>query len=248
MNLACPKLAALACLALAACGGGGGNPATTSFSASSVAAQRNPPYSPCGVDDPPFSSEDQFSLTIAGKPPTGLYNEPEGGLPNELVLRYDGSFRAVLGEPIALAVQAYPGPGPVSFIGPDGGTRTYEYQEAFDAGADASDPEIDFAYYQGDDPAEIDTGAFDSVTVTFLAVPSADGDPLTARVHVHFVDGKVIDATYSAPLKPSPRDARSIDPEEPARTPCDRLHRLTRDRGLPSMRCPSGTSGDPPSP
>ena len=46
----------------------------------------------------------------------------------------------------------------------------------------------------------IDTGAFDVVTITILAMPTADGQPLTVRIQMHFVDGKTLDETLSRPL------------------------------------------------
>jgi hypothetical protein len=98
------------------------------------------------------------------------------------------------------------GVGAESFKGADGGTVTYEYQEALASSAAGSDPPFVFDYWQGDHPAEIDTGAFDKVTLTLVAFPSADGDPLTVRVQVHFVDGRELDGTYSAPLKTEPGD------------------------------------------
>jgi hypothetical protein len=86
----------------------------------------------------------------------------------------------------------------------DGGTRTYASQEALGSSADASSGQLLFVYGQRDDPSEIDAGAFDSVTLTYAAIPSADREPLTVREQVHFVDGKVLDKTYSAPLQTEP--------------------------------------------
>ncbi|HEY5146521.1 MAG TPA: hypothetical protein VII82_07125 [Polyangiaceae bacterium] len=37
-----------------------------------------------------------------------------------------------------------------------------------------------------------------------VALPRMDGDPLTIRVHVHFADGKVLDETFSVPLRTLP--------------------------------------------
>ena len=42
-------------------------------------------------------------------------------------------------------------------------------------------------------------GAFDSAAVTVVALPAKDGyDPLTIRIQLHFVDGRVLDETFSA--------------------------------------------------
>ena len=59
---------------------------------------------------------------------------------------------------------------------------------------------VSFGYDQGSEhgPAEIDTGAFDSAAVTVVALPAKDGDPLTIRMQAHFVDGRVLDETFSA--------------------------------------------------
>jgi hypothetical protein len=52
----------------------------------------------------------------------------------------------------------------------------------------------------GDGPCNFDQVAFDSVTLTFEAIPTEDGAPLTVRLQVHFTDGKVLDETFSADL------------------------------------------------
>ncbi len=57
---------------------------------------------------------------------------------------------------------------------------------------------IIFGFSHAVDSTEIDFGAFDSVMVTLLAIPAADGDPMSLRLRVHFVDGRVLDETFSA--------------------------------------------------
>ncbi len=52
---------------------------------------------------------------------------------------------------------------------------------------------VDFRCDRGNAP-------FDSVEVTIVEMPAKDGDPLTIRVQVHFVDGRVLDETFSAAL------------------------------------------------
>jgi hypothetical protein len=59
---------------------------------------------------------------------------------------------------------------------------------------------VTFQYTQGANPGEIDTGAFNAVTITLLAMPTADGQPLTVRIQLHFVDGRTLDETFSTPL------------------------------------------------
>jgi len=39
--------------------------------------------------------------------------------------------------------------------------------------------------------------------VTFNAIPTKVGDPVAAHVQVSFIDGKELDASYSAALAPS---------------------------------------------
>jgi hypothetical protein len=68
---------------------------------------------------------------------------------------------------------------------------------------DASGAGLDFQYSQGSKAAEIDSGPFDSVVVTLLAMPSKDGQPLTFRVRIHFVDGQTLDYTFAPALTSS---------------------------------------------
>jgi hypothetical protein len=137
----------------------------------------------CGVMDPPFMNGDLYSLYITG-------NMAQSPYPGFTV---DFSSPAVIGIPIMPTVQPFS--AQTSGIGqPDGGIMWYAGQTANGGG-------IDFRYSLGSDPSEIDTGAFDSVTVTILAMPSKDGDPLTIRILIHFVDGKVLDETFSSPLE-----------------------------------------------
>jgi hypothetical protein len=76
---------------------------------------------------------------------------------------------------------------------PDGGITLTAVQSAHEGG-------VTLEYFHGSDPSEIDSGAFDAVTVTVLAMPAKDGDPLTLRAHIHFVDGRVLDETFTGPL------------------------------------------------
>ena len=40
-------------------------------------------------------------------------------------------------------------------------------------------------------------------TITILAMPTANGQPLTVRIQMHFVDGKSLDETFSNALASS---------------------------------------------
>jgi hypothetical protein len=66
--------------------------------------------------------------------------------------------------------------------------------------ARAPDGTVDFSYDQCGDPNEIDPGAFDAVTITVVAMPANDGDQMSIDLQIHFVDGKILADTFSAPL------------------------------------------------
>ena len=86
-----------------------------------------------------------------------------------------------VGEPFTLAVQA------LMMVGVD--------PEAIQI---AQGSGIVFAFSRVPSDTEIDDSAFDSVMVTLLAVPAADGDPMTLRLRVHFEDARVFDETFSS--------------------------------------------------
>jgi hypothetical protein len=44
---------------------------------------------------------------------------------------------------------------------------------------------------------EIDANVLDAVSVTLVAFPSKDGDPLTVHYVLHFADGQTLDITVS---------------------------------------------------
>jgi hypothetical protein len=199
----------LLAVAVAACGGKSGeavNPANAAgdgapalpapvvanpdgsiaFVPSLVDATRNPVI--CGVPDPPFADGDQFFLEVKGdaaKPPS-----------NELVIEFTSPLNEAVGAPVAMAVQPY-SPRGTKIEGPDGGFGLYADQSS-DNGV------LNFSYTQGTDPGELDTGEFGAVRLTMVALPRIDGDPLTIRVQVLFADGKVLDDTFSAPLRTVP--------------------------------------------
>jgi hypothetical protein len=80
---------------------------------------------------------------------------------------------------------------------PNGATTWY-------GGQTAASGNSDFEFWQSADPTEIDVGGFDSATVTALQLPAQDGDPLTMRFQVRFVDGRVLDETFSSQLVTHP--------------------------------------------
>ena len=133
----------------------------------------------CGVMHPPFANGDIYFMDIVDQTGPAPWNS----------LNVSVTSPATVGAPLALAVQpllpnAF-GTGSASFAGQDAQEGTKNFT---------------FWYWQGTDPAKLDTGAFDSVTVTILDMPSADGAPMTVRTQVHFVDGATLDETFSAPL------------------------------------------------
>jgi hypothetical protein len=167
---------------------------TIPFVPSLVAATRNP--SVCNVQNPPFMAGDQFFLDISGKAAKVPSNRLVVDLPSPLDVLADAGSPFAVGAPIMLAVLPY-APQGTKLVAPDGGFAWYA-----DQGANTG--LVSFSYTQGADPSEIDTGAFDAVTLTVLAVPRMDGDPLTIRVQVHFVDRKVLDETFSGAVTTVP--------------------------------------------
>jgi hypothetical protein len=143
---------------------------TIGFSPSSVDVNRYP--SICGVMNPPFTAGDLFSMDVIGSTEAAPYDSLDAGftLP-----------APPIGTPIVLNVSP---PNPA-------GSTPSQY---------ASNDGITFSYTQGKGPGEIDLGAFDSVVVTLLAMPTAAGEPMTMRFQVHFIDGKVLDETFSGTL------------------------------------------------
>jgi hypothetical protein len=71
------------------------------------------------------------------------------------------------------------------------------------AAQDAQAGGVTFQYSPGTNAGEIDAGAFDAATVTFLAMPTVDGQPLTVRIQVRFVDGRTLDETFSSAPAPA---------------------------------------------
>ncbi len=132
---------------------------TIMFVPSLVDATRNPVV--CGVQDPPFTSGDQFFLEVTGnaaKPPS-----------NELVVSFNSPVNVTVGAPIMLTVLPY-SPQGTKITTPDGGFGLYADQSS-ESGLPAGLQPLYFTYTQGTDPNEIDMGAFDAVTLTLVAMP-----------------------------------------------------------------------------
>jgi hypothetical protein len=191
------QLLAISALAMVACGGQaivagdggsaeGGAPgeagpapsvvvnagSTIAFDPGAVETKRYP--TPCGTPDAPFMDGDLFSVGIVPSGPATPY-----GL---LSVTYNSP--QPVGVPTALTVS------PLVANGSQSGTTVYPVQTA-------KSGSISLVYSQGTGTGAIDTGAFDSVGFTLLAMPAKDGDPLTVRLQIHFADGKVLDETYS---------------------------------------------------
>jgi hypothetical protein len=155
---------------------------TVGFTPSSVTALRF--ASACGVASPPFQNGDIFSLSVLGSKAKTPYDA--------LTVDITSPSPAVVGQRLSLTVNPYNPNGLCG--GPFGGPMTCYGGQNANAGT------LTFAYSQGANPSEIDTGAFDVATITVVNMPTKDGEPLTVRIQLHFVDGRVMDETFSAPL------------------------------------------------
>ncbi len=67
--------------------------------------------------------------------------------------------------------------------------------------ASSADGLVQFAFASAGDAAAIDTSAVDSVVVTVVSSPDADGQPLALELRIAFDDGSVLDQTYSSALR-----------------------------------------------
>jgi hypothetical protein len=141
----------------------------------------------CGVANPPFKNGDLFSLEVVGARTAAPYNA--------LNLSFQSPAPAA-GTSIALAPLPFKAQGTGIDSQPPGMTTWYPAQGASGGG-------VNFTFLQGSDPNEIDPGAFDSVVVTLTQLPTSDGAPFAARLQIHFVDGKQLDASFSNALTTS---------------------------------------------
>jgi hypothetical protein len=152
---------------------------TIVFEPTLVSAARYPNV--CGVMNPPFMDGDLYSIDIV---------DQRGATPYAALTFSFPSPAPAVGTPLMLTVGPFMPPS--TGIGQPGGA-TYATQNA-------QSGMIYFSYSQGAHPTEIDPGAFDAVTITILAMPTADGQPLTVRIQMHFVDGNSLDETFSNAL------------------------------------------------
>jgi hypothetical protein len=155
---------------------------TVGFTPTSVTATRH--ADACDDPDPPFEDGDIFSLEAIGSKAKSPYDA--------LTANITSPSPAIVGEPLSLTVNSYM-PGALCSE-PVGGPETCY------GGQVASYGTLALGYSQGWDPSEIDTGAFDVATITVVNMPTEDGEPLTVRIQLHFVDGRVLDETFSGPL------------------------------------------------
>lgn len=124
---------------------------------------------PCGVADPPYDNRDIFGLQAGGDPDAGFFIY----MPPTVTVG------------IAYAIElGAPSPDPPASQGGQYGT--------------SADGTVQFDYHWGVTASQVDASALDSATVTVEAFPAEDGDALTVRVVLHFVDGGLLDATGSA--------------------------------------------------
>jgi hypothetical protein len=163
--------ATLASVWLSACGGG----SAIHFVPSAVYAGRS--SSICNVANPPFMDGDFFTLEIRSDATPVL----------------SSSFSLDFTTPVPPAGT----PVPLSVSAPEG-IDTSAYPSYADQ--TAINDTIGFAYTRGSNASEIDAGAFDGVTITIVSLPAKEGDPLAVELAIHFVDGRRLDQTFSAPV------------------------------------------------
>lgn len=65
----------------------------------------------------------------------------------------------------------------------------------------SNDGSVHFSYSIGSDAAELDANPLDAVVVTVVSLPGADGEPLSAELHLTFQDGRELDQVYTASVK-----------------------------------------------
>lgn len=124
----------------------------------------------CGVVDPAFTQGDTYSLVIVG--------ETDVPAPyNTLTLQLPADMP--LSQPFPLDV----------------GASASDVQSA-----SLTTPVVHFTLALGSTPSELDTTPLDAVIVTATAMPSADGEPLSATLQLYFHDGSELDQSFSAPV------------------------------------------------
>jgi len=126
----------------------------------------------CGVTEPAFSSKDVLTLEVVGETDVA---------PPFATLTLQLAAGVTTGTAIPLTVDS-------------NGTAGAET-------ASSAYGTVSFSLTVGDDTTELDSSGLESVVVTVTALPTADGDPLTAEVQVSFVDGRELDQTYTGTLR-----------------------------------------------
>jgi len=140
-----------------------------SFTPSSTEAFRTP--ATCGVMNPPYTSQDTFSLELTG--------DTSGPAPYTTIT-VAFSATAVQSQAVPLVVSQS---SPTTYI------------------AESQDGSIRFSFQVGSNAAEIDSSALDAVIVTLTAMPTADGQLLGAELELDFDDGHELDQTYGGPVQ-----------------------------------------------
>ena len=143
-----------------------------------VEATRVDPF----CEELPFMSEDSFQMTLG---------DSDDGL-RHCVLSIEFGRGVPVGDPIHLDVRS---PSRAVLGLPDDCSTSLAIQRAHLR-------DVEFTFLHGMDAS--DPGDFDAVSITFLAIPARDGDPLTLRLRVHFVEGRTLDETFSGRLACEP--------------------------------------------
>ena len=126
----------------------------------------------CGVTNPSYAPSDVFALNLTG--------ETDVAPPyTTLAVKIDASVSQ--NEAVPLTVSQDPSTGAVT--------------------ASSNDGTLQFSFSVGTNTSELDASPLDSVVVTITSLPTADGQPLGAELHLTFEDGRVLDQVYSAPVQ-----------------------------------------------
>jgi hypothetical protein len=164
--------------------------ATVHFDASEVTAYRSP--SACRLQNPPRSPDDLYSLDVVDK------HKPPTPWPMMAMLLHPS---AVVGEAYDLVIEPWqPLNGPVTTTTDEDAGPPINVINTNEENAQTSDDVVRFSFERGSDQTTVDRNAFTKATITVLAFPAKDGEPLTVRVQLSFSDNQILDQTFSAPL------------------------------------------------
>jgi hypothetical protein len=186
-NLRLPIAMAAVLLVASACGGSSSPPyvvnpgSDLSLTPSSIQVLRYPAV--CGVSNPPFTDQDLFSIDVRG---------PQTPPPPWSGLSVNFYRKVAVGRPLDLSLTPFANPQSTASGDPTGATQSGT------APADANLDQFDF--FWGSKANTVDSNPLDSATVTVLAFPEKNEDPLTVRVQLRFTDGKTLDESFSGPL------------------------------------------------